>query len=49
VIKTEKQPTLMGMKWLTLNWHFNMQVEGGGRGNRYGMRCSARCSASMAG
>jgi hypothetical protein len=29
VIKTEKLPALMGMKWLTLNWHFNLWIEGG--------------------
>jgi hypothetical protein len=49
VIKTEKRPTLMGMKWLALNWSFNPRIKGGGRGNGHVMRCGARDNASMAG
>jgi hypothetical protein len=49
VVKVEEWPTLMGMKWLALNWRFTLRIEGGGRGNGCGMRCSTRGSASMAG
>jgi hypothetical protein len=47
VIKAEECSSLMGMKWLTLNWHFTPWIEGWG--NRCGMRCGARGSGSMAG
>jgi hypothetical protein len=49
VIKKEKWPVLMGMKRLTLNWHFNPWIEEGGRGNGRGMLCGAWGSASMSG
>jgi hypothetical protein len=38
VIKAEEWLALIGMKRLTLNWHFTPWVEGGGRGNGRGMR-----------
>jgi hypothetical protein len=49
VVKAKEWPTLMGMKWLTLNWHFTLWIEGGGRGNGREMRCGVQGSASMAG
>jgi hypothetical protein len=49
VVKAKEWPTLMGMKWLTLNWHFTLWIEGGGRGNGREMRCDVQGSASMAG
>jgi hypothetical protein len=49
VVKAEEWLALMGTKWLTLNWCFTLWIEGSGRGNVHGMRCSALGSASMAG
>jgi hypothetical protein len=40
---------LMETKCLTLNWCFTLRIEGGGRGNKRGMWCGARGSASIAG
>jgi hypothetical protein len=49
VVKAEEWPALMGTKRLTLNWRFNLRIDGGGRGNGCGMWCGTRGSASMAG
>jgi hypothetical protein len=27
VVKVEEWPTLMGMKWLALNWRFTLRIE----------------------
>jgi hypothetical protein len=49
VIKADEWPTLMGMKWLALNWCFTLWIEGERRGNMRGMWCGAWGSGSMAG
>jgi hypothetical protein len=49
VVMAEEWPALMGMKWLNLKWCFTLRNEEGGRGNRCGMWCGTRGSASMAG
>jgi hypothetical protein len=49
VIKADEWLALIGMKWLALNWHFTLRIEGGGRENGRGMRCGSQGSGSMAG